>query len=423
MTRKLLIFGASGFLGSRLCLSFPGFLIIGTGLTRASGKILALDVRDVDKAARFAASHSPDAIIYSAALADTAACATDETSAELINATAPAAIASSVDCPLIYISTDYVFDGRRSWYSEGCQTNPISKYGLTKLAGERGVLASNPLNAVLRVSGLYDNYCTSTGALGDVSAGRVDLVSAPLYVHDAISAIRTVLRNRLTGVIHAAGPTRMSRYDFLQLSRLQFWDAPDVTPTLSGDSQSRPKCSALQCDILKKSGWKARSPASVFVPATFHPENLHIQKISSPGTRVIAFDFVGALLGQRLEASNTAIDKIANECGRVHDHRSFWKHAIDESGDEFIAEQVADRYVINPDLWRSVIQRRREGFKLVATNNGAYTTDAKWRDRLGLDLWFHGSFNSVELGIEKTSSRFFREVARRIRVAVSELIT
>tara|TARA_B100000989_G_C19517044_1_gene462190 strand:+ start:158 stop:1024 length:867 start_codon:yes stop_codon:yes gene_type:complete len=62
---------------------------------------------------------------------------------------------------LIHISTDYVFDGNSSKeYTETCDTNPISVYGKTKLAGEKAVMKVNPANSIIiRTSWLYSRFC------------------------------------------------------------------------------------------------------------------------------------------------------------------------------------------------------------------------------------------------------------------------
>ena len=74
--------------------------------------------------------------------------------AHYLNAQAPDFIVRRVKARFVYFSTDYVFDGRDGGYRETDLTRPINKYGKSKLAGERNVLAAGAHNVVLRVSGL-----------------------------------------------------------------------------------------------------------------------------------------------------------------------------------------------------------------------------------------------------------------------------
>src|SRR5262249_60608396 len=85
-----------------------------------------------------------------------------EAAAFAVNADAPARLAMETGgrgIPLVQISTDYVFDGRKgSSYVEGDAVAPLNAYGRSKLAGELGVSAANPRHIILRTSWVYSPF-------------------------------------------------------------------------------------------------------------------------------------------------------------------------------------------------------------------------------------------------------------------------
>lgn len=422
MTVRVLIFGASGFLGRRLFLGFPELEVFGTAFRHAADGFMVVDLRDTAAAVSLVETAAPDVIIYAAALADTAGCERDHDAARLINTVTPKAIASAASCPMLYISTDYVFDGSQVWYREYSPAKPASYYGKTKLAGERGILSADDRNTVLRVSGLFDADATARQQHSAATSGRVDLISTPLHVDDAVSGVRIILKNSVRGILHAGGPDRMTRYDLLQLSRLHFCDAPDIVPTRGGDDYSRPDCSTLVCDRLRAMGWTARRPATVFAPAILDDEDLHIRALSTPKKEILVLDCIGALLTARGEPLNQSLDEVDHACAQVADEEQFWNTAIAQTGEPDIIDRISDRYVINPGLWRHVIALRRQGYRLVAANNGPSATFSRWRTRLGLDAWFHDTVNSVEVRLDKSMPAFFNALATRMKCPTSDLV-
>ena len=111
----------------------------------------------------------PDAIIIAAAYTAVDRAESEEALAHVVNADAPGAIAEAaagLDAPVVFISTDYVFDGEQGlfdngFYTEFDKTNPLNAYGRSKLAGEEKVRASNPRHLILRTSWLYGAYGTN----------------------------------------------------------------------------------------------------------------------------------------------------------------------------------------------------------------------------------------------------------------------
>jgi dTDP-4-dehydrorhamnose reductase len=111
---------------------------------------------------RAIAAESWDAVINAAAYTDVDRAEKEEAAAYAMNAEGPSVLAQETGrrgIPLIHISTDYVYDGRKgSQYVERDAVAPLNAYGRSKLAGERAVCAANPRHVVLRTSWLYSPY-------------------------------------------------------------------------------------------------------------------------------------------------------------------------------------------------------------------------------------------------------------------------
>src|SRR5262245_10187491 len=121
-----------------------------------------LDLTDAPAIARIVAAEPWSAVINAAAYTDVDRAESEETIALAVNGDAPSRLAAETarrGIPLVHISTDYVFDGRKGApYVEQDAVAPLNAYGRSKLAGERGVCAGNPRHVVLRTAWLYSPH-------------------------------------------------------------------------------------------------------------------------------------------------------------------------------------------------------------------------------------------------------------------------
>ena len=145
---------------------------------------------------------------------------------------AVAAAAKALGVPIVQISTDYVFDGRKaSPYVEADPVNPLNAYGRSKLAGEQAVAAANPDHAILRTSWVYaaegKNFLRTMLSLAEARPELrivADQHGAPGYAPDLADAVLKVSRNLLArkqdsglrGVFHMAGAGEASWADFAE---------------------------------------------------------------------------------------------------------------------------------------------------------------------------------------------------------------
>lgn len=162
-------------------------------------------------------SINPDFIIHTAALSNVDRCEENPDLALKINSDGTEKIAryaGKYDVPVLYISTDYIFDGKNPPYSEEDTPNPLSVYGRTKLRGEE-FIKPLPRSVVLRVSWLFGPE--KTDFIDFVLDSKMYLpvvskqISKPTCTIDISHAILNLMENRASGIFHFANPPSTSR--------------------------------------------------------------------------------------------------------------------------------------------------------------------------------------------------------------------
>lgn len=128
---------------------------------------------------------------------------------------------NKINARITYLSSAYVFDGRKSGglYTESDKVNPINVYGETKLMGEVAVDKS-PEHLTFRVGELYgdyrDNFVRSVHdslKFGIKMELARDMYFSPIFIDDAVNAIRTLTKENIVGLYNLAGPDRISHYE------------------------------------------------------------------------------------------------------------------------------------------------------------------------------------------------------------------
>jgi dTDP-4-dehydrorhamnose reductase len=185
-----------------------------------------------------------------------------------VNTAATGLIASHLsksNTRLIYISTDYVFDGTSSTpLTEEAPTNPINWYGTTKLNGERLVLQNNPLSQVIRTSWVYSAYGinfvkTMMRLMKEKQMVRVveDQKGSPTYAGDLSNAILQMLQSDhfIPGIYHYSNEGEASWFEFAgEIKKLTGSDCAVIPIPSSGfpTPAKRPSYSLLDKSKIKK---------------------------------------------------------------------------------------------------------------------------------------------------------------------------
>ena len=252
MTGKLLITGASGLLGLNLalrCLDRTEVIGIAnqTRLQSLPFELIQAELTQPGIFPDLLEKHQPDLIIHCAAMANVDDCEARPQEAHHVNGLLPgelAAAAAERNIRFIHISTDAVFDGVDSGengYEELDKTNPINVYAMSKLAGERSVLAAN-LNAVVARVNFFGWSVSGTRSLSEffynnLNAGKsifgfTDVFYTPLYVGDLAEILWKLGSSDVQGLYHVFGSRAISKYQFGVMIADRFvLDASLIQPT------------------------------------------------------------------------------------------------------------------------------------------------------------------------------------------------
>jgi dTDP-4-dehydrorhamnose reductase len=186
----------------------------------------ALDITNRDAVTAFATEHGrADLLINCAAMTNVDACESDPETAMRINAVGArnaAYMAALLACPIVHISTDYVFDGRAAKpYTEWDLPSPVSVYGKSKLLGERYVREARPESFIVRTAWLYGrtgNNFVKTILKTAREKGILKVVDDqrgnPTNAADLAHHILKLGAGREYGIYHCTGAGECSWYDF-----------------------------------------------------------------------------------------------------------------------------------------------------------------------------------------------------------------
>lgn len=222
---SILVTGSKGQLGTELRLIAPDYPHHQLTFTDSD----ELDVTCENAVYDFFSANSFDFCINCAAYTAVDQAESDMENAFKLNAEAVAILAraaSQKQVRLIHISTDFVFDGRKSKpYVEDDLPSPLSIYGKSKWRGEEACMNMNPQNIIIRTSWLHSpfgsNFVKTMQRLGRErpEVGVIcDQVGTPTYAHDLACAIMEIIsqlkEKNASGIFHYSNEGVCSWYDF-----------------------------------------------------------------------------------------------------------------------------------------------------------------------------------------------------------------
>ncbi len=233
---RWLVTGASGQLGSHVVRQLAAdsavgqiVALSGRGETGTPGvAVRHVDLRDLDALRAAVRDARPTHIMHLGAMTAVADCYADPAGAALANVRATEVLAeAAAQCGarLVFSSTDMVFDGSSPPYREDSPTCPLSTYGRTKVRAEQA-LAERPQALVVRIPLMYGfalngRRTTFAQQMEALRAGRplklfVDEFRTVVWLADAARALIGLARGEACGLLHIAGPERLSRLELVR---------------------------------------------------------------------------------------------------------------------------------------------------------------------------------------------------------------
>ncbi len=217
---KVLVTGANGMFGQDLCpiLEDVGCFVYETDVD-------TLDILDEDKVSVAIATIKPDVVIHAAAYTNVDKAEDEQEKALTINEQGTANVAKACaknDCLMVYISTDYVFDGIKTTpYQPLDEANPINQYGFSKLKGEEAVKKYCKKYYIVRTSWLYGhhgkNFVETMLSMAEKPEIKVvdDQIGCPTWTVELANGILKLIgTQKQYGVYHICGSGTTSWYGF-----------------------------------------------------------------------------------------------------------------------------------------------------------------------------------------------------------------
>jgi dTDP-4-dehydrorhamnose reductase len=216
---KIAVIGARGMLGRELC------RVLGTQHEILAWDIEEIDITDRTRTLDLLGAEHPDLVVNSAVFVNLEACESDPDKAWLVNAVGAqnlALAAQRAGSDLVYVSSDYIFDGQSEVdYDEVAQPNPLNVYGRSKLAGECFSLRICPRTYVIRTAWLFgpapNNYVERVLRAAEnerVVQMPTDQLESPTYTGHLAEAILHLIATGAYGVYHITSIGACTRADF-----------------------------------------------------------------------------------------------------------------------------------------------------------------------------------------------------------------
>ncbi len=259
---KIAVTGSDGMLGSDIRKVFSDVDLVNFTLHD-------FDIADLDKSLKAIKETKPDYLIHVAAYTDVDGCESNPETAFHVNGVGTRNITMACDetkCPIIYISTDYVFDGTKNeLYDEWDKPNPINKYGLSKLLGEQFVKSLTNRFYIVRTSWLYGkngkNFVDTIIRLLSEKK-EIDVVNdqtgSPTCTYDLATKLRELI-GRGYGTYHVTNSSHCSWYEFaVEIAKIKGIDKKinPITSDKLNRPAKRPAFSVLNNTMLKLEGIK-----------------------------------------------------------------------------------------------------------------------------------------------------------------------
>ena len=234
---KILVTGANGLLGQTLVrqLTERGYEVVATG--RGVSRLIiaamercsyqSIDITNGVQLQELIAAEKPEVIVHAAAMTQVDYCEEHKQECYNLNVTATRFLIDAtkeINARLIYVSTDFVFDGTSGPYAEDAEPSPVNYYGSTKFAAEKAVMESGLEWAIARTILVY-GFVPSTGRQNIISWVKqsleeskiirvvIDQYRTPTFVEDLARGVLLMIEKKARGIYHLSGEQVMTPYE------------------------------------------------------------------------------------------------------------------------------------------------------------------------------------------------------------------
>ena len=265
---KFFITGGSGLLGSRIAtVADDEHELVLSHNSNPTDNTVKCDITDEDEVKKTIQKVKPDVIIHCAAMTNVDLCEDEIDTAYKVNGDATGYLAKAsedVDAKMIYVSTDFVFDGTKGNYKETDEVNPLGIYAKSKYDGEVQLQKYCNNWAIARVSVLYgwhERLNFTTWVIDELRKENeinivTDQINSPTLADNAAEAMFEIAGQDKNGIYHTAGNDLISRYDFTrQIADVFDLDENLINPITSDkfvQKAPRPRDSSLNVNKIEK---------------------------------------------------------------------------------------------------------------------------------------------------------------------------
>jgi len=229
---KVLVTGSAGLVGQQVVKDLSNSHQVFSCYNESKpeyGDSVKMDLKNREMISSILTEKKPDIVIHLGAMTGVDLCEKEKTSASEINTKATEIIAkecSKLNSFLVYVSTDYVFDGNLGMYKEDDVTNPLGFYGKSKLEGEKVVQNFSTNWCIARTSTPFGLHPTKKSfpmwVIENLQKQKqidvlTDQFTSPTYVPNLSRMLIEISERRITGIIHVAGASKTSRYQMASM--------------------------------------------------------------------------------------------------------------------------------------------------------------------------------------------------------------
>jgi len=247
----ILVTGYTGVIGRAVerFLS-PEVEIVGLSSSNEDTTVECCDIRDLAALRKIVLHYKPTAIVHLAGVKDIYRCEAEPNVCHSINVLGTKnllQLSNQVNALFVYISSDYVFDGKNGDYKENDPRNPTQIYGRTKAEAEE-LVAQSENGVICRTAGVYGLDSPRPTFLEFVINNLVkgqsldlynDLNNSPTYLPDLCFGIRKVIELQKPGIYHVCGRNSINRYEFgVEIAKYYRFDPAYLRPTAGSQNES-----------------------------------------------------------------------------------------------------------------------------------------------------------------------------------------